>query len=75
MRSFFYTAFLRNLSKHTSQTVKQKKPDNFFVGLSVPYVLQELSFLLVGVSLIEFVHTTCCIHKLHITCVERVRCI
>ena len=39
----------------------------------VPYVLEEL--LLLCVSLIELVNTTSCIHELHLTCVEWVRCV
>ena len=50
------------------------KPSNFWgshhitVTLLSPYVLEEL--LLLCVSLIEFVNTTCCIDELHLTSVE-----
>jgi len=37
------------------------------------YVLEEL--LLLCVSLIEFINTTCCIDKLHLTSVEWMRCV
>lgn len=38
----------------------------------VPYVGEEL-FLLVCVSLVEFVNATCSIDEFHLTCVEWVR--
>ena len=30
-------------------------------------------FLLVAVSLVELVHASCCVNKLHLACIERVR--
>ena len=39
--------------------------------LSVPYVGKKL-FLLVGVSLVEFVNAACGIDEFHLTCIERV---
>ena len=54
--------------------IRNKKPVHSILrtGLYL-YVLKEL--LPLCVSLIEFINTTCCINKLHLTSVEWVRCV
>ena len=45
-----------------------KKRPPISEAFSYLIVLEEL--LLLCVSLIEFINTTCCVNKLHLTCVE-----
>ena len=53
-------------------TEKRVTKNEFSVTLfSVPYVGKKL-FLLVGVSLVEFVNAACGIDEFHLTCIERV---
>ena len=52
--------------------IRQKKRSKQRFDL-LPYVLKEL--LLLCVSLVELINTTCGVNELHLTCVEWVRCV
>ncbi len=52
---------------------KTKKEAATYAATSEPYVLEEL--LLLCVSLVELINTTCGVNELHLTCVEWVRCV
>ena len=53
----------RPLSVSSYSCISGKIPDLSCYGL----------FFLVAVSLVELVHASCCVHKLHLACIERVR--
>lgn len=54
----------RNTGKPLQNKAVPKEPPD------IPYEIKL--FLLVAVSLVEFVDATCCVHEFHLACVERV---
>ena len=40
-----------------------------------PFTVCLKELLLLCVSLVELINTTCCVNELHLTCVEWVRCV